>query len=439
MNMNYNFLIKVRSFLNISLLFILLSGVFTSCGEDRTYEYEALTQHNIWMYEQFQKSYLWADKLPAQEWKDYFAYPQDYFAKLTSKGSADKWSYIIVDSIKTDPFMRGNFHHKNSYGFDFVVMVDPTQKTTRYYARVLTVYDDSPASRAGLKRNDFIETFDGYKLSQKNSTRLISGEAHKLVVRNIIVNEEDGIEWGKTRDVELDQSECVEDRAFPVHRVYTANNGQKCGYLMCTNLLETALSDKFQSNYKEELDVVMSSFKSSGLKDFILDLRLCNYGSIDMACRLATYMLSDDCLDKVFAKTIWNENNTANNKTIPFDSSLSGKTLGMNRVYVITSSYTRGAAEWLINALCYALGRENVIIYGESSAGQNVLTAHCGDYNDLIHIYPSVAYVADGDGNYESYASGFAPDVVLSEYSYSYLGDYGTFDEVILATILGLR
>jgi hypothetical protein len=58
--------------------------IFTcfSCGEDRTYEYEAKTQHNKWVASAMQEWYLWGDLVSEQEWKSYFAKPTDFFSKI---------------------------------------------------------------------------------------------------------------------------------------------------------------------------------------------------------------------------------------------------------------------------------------------------------------------------------------------------------------------
>ena len=419
------------------ILFTLISFLNLSCGEDRTYEYENLTQHNIWMYEVMLDKYLWNDNLPEQTWKSYFATPVDYFSSLTAKGDNDDWSYIEVDTVSTDNHQRGYFNHSDSYGFDFVLMTDPTGATTRSYARVVSIWKDSPAYRAGLRRNDYIQLFDGYKLSKSNISRLENGISHTLTVSRLIIDAEQSVfEWEDVRTLQLGASEYVEDIAFPITNVIS-QAGLNIGYVMCNRLTETAIEQsRSSSDYKADMDDAFSMLKSNDIDELILDLRLCNFGTMDMARRLASYIVPDEALDSVFAKTFWNEANDVNNETIYFDSSLKGRNLGMNRVYVITSSYTQGAAEWVISALNYVLGKDNVILVGTTTNGQNVMTQHVGDYEDMIHIYPSVAYVSNGSADYSTYKNGFTPDVNIDEFEYMELYDYGSLYEVLFLTTL---
>lgn len=414
----------------------LLSLLFASCGEDRTYEYEELTKHNIWIYDLMKESYLWSENLTEQSWKDYFSNPEDYFAKLAKRGQQDVWSYIDVDSLNIDHHARGYFHHSESYGFDFALVLDPTGLTTKSYARVLTVYDDSPAARAGLERNDFIETFDGYKLSKNNIYQLQKGLPRKYLVYKLR-NTLDDPPYALTdsRIVEIEHSTFVEDKAFPVYDAINVGN-KTVGYLMCNRLLERSLdTDRKDVDYSSQLDKIMYELRGYGLDEFVLDLRLCNFGSLDMACRLASYIVKDNVLGETFANTVWNDKLAENNVTLKYDTSLRGHTLNMSRVFVITSGYTQGAAEWLINSLRCTLGKDAVIIVGEKTAGQNVMTAHIGDYDDMLHIYPVVSNVTDASGN-NDFRNGFVPDSVINEFNYDKLFNYGDPNEVLLNVVL---
>ena len=206
---------------------------------------------------------------------------------------------------------------------------------------------------------------------------------------------------------------------------------------MCNRLTESAIElSHSSSDYKSDMDDAFSMLKSNNIDELILDLRLCNFGTMDMARRLASYIVPDEALDSVFAKTFWNDANSANNETVYFDSSLKGRNLGLDRVYVITSSYTQGAAEWVISALSYVLGEDNVVLIGTTTKGQNVMTQHVGDYEDMIHLYPSVAYVSNGSEDYSIYKNGFTPDVDVNEFEYMELYDYGNSYEVLLLTAL---
>ena len=101
---------------------------------------------------------------------------------------------------------------------------------------------------------------------------------------------------------------------------------------------------------------------------------------------------------------------------------------------MITSSYTQGAAEWLIRGLRKALGDESVLTLGTKTAGQIVTTSTIpSDF--FVTLHPAVAYVADADGDY-AYDSGIAPDYERNERNSLYLYPYGNEKELLLNTIL---
>lgn len=412
---------------------ILLLALIVSCGEDRTYEYEKKTEHNIWMFEQMSNKYLWADNFKEQTFKDYFAFPQKYFSTLIAKGNKDNGSYIEIDTLNVDNHSRGYFNHIDSYGFDFVLIKDPTGATTKSYARVITVYPDSPAEKAGLMRNDFIEMVDAYKLSVNNVSLLEKGQSRTYYVKKIIEDEETGLlSWTETEELVIGASTYVEDVPYHVFGMYYSQD-LRIGYLMCSRLTECAIEKGVQtSDYVNEMDRCFANLKKLSVNRLILDLRLCNFGTMEMARRMASYIVPYSSLDKTFAMTFWNDKNKDNNEIIRFDSNLADKTLGLDEVVVITSEYTQGAAEWLINALKYVLGEEKVIVVGKTTAGQEFMTMHIADYKNMLHLYPAVAYVGNGNGDYESYVNGIMPDVEFDEKSKPSLYPYGDMKEVLL-------
>lgn len=421
--------------------FILLALLMVACsGEDRTYEYEKLTTHNHWIYDQMKDAYLWADSLKSEpEWRKFFGDPYSFLPTVTSKGIGDKWSYIEVDTIKTkDPHQRGNFNHYDSYGFDFVQMTDPTGQTNKLYVRVVTVYPESPADRCGLQRGDFIVSYDGYKLSANNISKLQKGIARKLTVCHLDVNiDEQAFFWRDTVTLQIAESEYVEDKAFPLKPVIFNNEEGKgsVAYLMCNRLTVGAAEQQgreMDMRYLQQMDELMAMVKSSGAEGMILDLRLCNDGTMEMARRLASYIVSPAYLGSPLFMTTWNRNHSANNAVIPFDASVSN--LGLKRICFLTSSYTQGAAEWMIHSLRNIMGEENVILIGEKTAGQNVMTLSVGhDY--MVNLCPVVAFVADGTGNMD-YASGIRPDVEIKELSNLELYNYADSRELLLNTAL---
>ncbi len=412
-------------------------ALFSCSGEDRTYEYLELTQHNNWIYEQMQDVYLWADSLKEPKPKEYFGNPKDFLKVVTSPVKSDKWSVVAVDTLQEDPYARGEYNHIDSYGIDYVLVKDPTNQTSKEYIRVLNVYPNSPAERCGLERGDFIITFDGYKFSSSNMGRMKQGEAHRLKVCHLIVDEEEEVfSWKDTVEYDLPASEYVEDVAFPKGSVFVTDD-KRIAYLMCTRLTECAYEKKdrfvMDEKYRRMLDSYMAGFKNAGVTDIVLDLRLCNYGSMEMARSLASYIVSQNCLEREFVKTKYNDKRKVENSSINFDRSVAN--LGVDKIVVLTSSYTKGAAEWLIHSLSSLMGKDKLIVVGSKTAGQNVMTEEYANPEFYVKLHPAVAYVADANDDY-NYGSGIVPDYLINEEDYVLLYSYGDINEVLLSRAL---
>lgn len=427
----------MKSFLTfiISLSFVLS---LVSCGRDRTYEYVDKTQHNHWALELLRENYLWIDSIGDYEpdWQKFFGKPSEFLATFTAKSKMnDKWSYVLVDTLNEDAHERGMFNHFDSYGLDFMLMTDPTGKTTKSVARVITVYPNSPASKAGVRRDDFIYSYDGYKLSSNNVKKLQTGAERTLGVCHLAYDA-DGAEFYWTDSVELhmEKSRYVEDVAFPVDSVVLTGEG-KVGYLMCSRLVEgpQEQSTADQEKYIRDLDNIMLRFEAEKIKTIVLDLRLCNYGTLDMARRLASYIVPAEHLNDTFVKTYWNNKRLQNNKAISYDSNVN--TLGINKIYVIVSGYTQGAAEWLIHALQHTLGSENVVLIGQPTCGQNVMTTEVG-HQYYVRLCPVVAYVADGSGDYEYGSLSPEDEMKIDEKGLSQWYEYGSPNEYLFYTAL---
>ena len=164
------------------------------------------------------------------------------------------------------------------------------------------------------------------------------------------------------------------------------------------------------------------------MNDLIIDVRLCNSGTIECVCEVARLISKEE---GTFLRTFWNLRKSEYNQTYTISGGADYD------LYFITSNYTQGAAEWLIHGLRSISEDDVVTVVGKTTAGQNVmLKAIASDYQ--YTIYPAVAYVGDMDGNY-NYGSGIEPDVALEEFDYAVLYPYGDRREVLLNYILTNR
>lgn len=397
----------------VRIYLILVTLVFfTSCGEDRTYEYEEKTEQSHWIQELMTDKYLWADSVRDLEWKEYFASPTDFIKKVSKYSPVtDKWSYCSIDTLEQDYHERGMFSHVNSYGLDLTLMTDPTGETTKQFGRILTIYPGSPASETSLSRGDFIALIDGEKVTSKTLQNLKKGREHTLVVNHLDVNYDDNsLFWQSTDTVNLAASRQVNDQPVWCSQMIRRD----IAYIMCSNMTGSLVTD------------AVSSLMANNPKVLVFDLRLCNQGTIETANDIAS-MISPET--GVFAQTLFNSARSAENHTYNVTKGHDGLTLCF-----ITGSYTQGAAEWLVHGLKKLNAGDKIKVYGTKSMGQNIWLEECpSPYPFTVHL--ASAYVADCDGDYD-YASGIIPDEVIDEFSFVQLYDYGDTDEVVLNHIL---
>lgn len=379
-----------------------------ACGEDRTYEYEAMTEQAHWIQTTMQEKYLWGDSVKDMQWKEYFGSPISFIQKITSKvPQGDKWTYCTIDTLLQDDHTRGMFNHIDSYGLDLTLMTDPTGETTKQFARVLTVYPNSPASECGLERGDFIAQIDGEKVTSKNMSNLTKGREHKLVVNRLDANEVDAsLYWEVIDTLLLPPSRKVADNQVWVSKMVRND----MGYVMLANLSDGHAAE------------AVSQLLANNPSTLVIDLRLCNQGTIDEAHQLASLLAADD---GVFVQTIFNSRRNDQNRKYEC-----GNTHRQMSVCFITGNYTQGAAEWLIHGLKRLNGADGVVTIGTKTAGQNVWLEQCKpDYPFTMYI--AAAYIADADGDY-NYNKGLEPDAEIDEFRFVQLFDYGTDDETLL-------
>lgn len=385
--------------------------LIVSCGEDRTYEYEEKTQGNHWMQTLMQEWYLWGDSLQDLDWRQYFAAPSAFVSRLTAQSKAnDKWSYCTIDTVLTDNYTIGQFDHIQSYGIDFSLMTDPTGATTKQYARVLTVYPNSPAERCGLQRGDFIAQIGEQKMTRTIMSRLVNGMARTLVVNRLGADMvEEQYYWASVDTLYMEAAEKVD-----VPTVWqSCMIADDVAYIMLTDLNDYSI-------IKSRLQALLQHNPS----DIIVDLRLCNQGTVECAVGLAEAISS---AEGTLLQTVWNSQKSQLNEQ--FD--ISGASTA--NLFFITSSYTRGAAEWLIYGL-KALQSDEMKVVGQTTAGQTVMLKALPTQYQYT-VYPAVAFVCNGDGNH-SYTTGISPDDEINEFDYAWLYPYGDENETIVDYIL---
>ena len=157
----------------------------------------------------------------------------------------------------------------------------------------------------------------------------------------------------------------------------------------------------------------------------MLDLRYNGGGSVDSASHLAS-MLTGQFEGNVLYKTLYNQNLQGNlQASINFPTVLEDQTtitsLGLSRLFVLTSSVTASASELLINSLEPYI---DVVQIGQTTRGkyQGSITVYDSESGGLVNVNPSHTYAVQplilkiaNALNVTDYKDGLAPDYEMEE------------------------
>lgn len=375
---------KNRTHITLTLLVALLC----SCGEDRTGEYNALTEENQWIHATMKEKYLWAGEMNETKQSDFFSTPEVFFKKLLN--SQDDASFFKSAT------------EENGYGFLYTLLRDPLRiSPSRQYALVEYVEPGSTAQMMGLERGMWISEIDNNRVTTSNMSKLDGCEdGVELKVETIEFNDADETYyWEHLKDVLLPAAAPVTHTSIPVVTIID-DITRKSGYILCNsfdgeegvNAMHTALSDLL----------------SGGVNNIILDLRYNNSLSLDDAAQVASAFLPSSAEGSPFCY-LTRSTAAEEGEVVPLPSSIinaSDKPL-----YIITTKQTRGIANSFIKAMLAHRG--DVKIVGQQ-AGGTMYDTESIESPYSFSINPATAYIYDAAGEA---LSPVAPHFVVDAYN----------------------
>ena len=397
-----------------TLIALLSLSTLVSCGEDRSGEYYALVEEDHWIEQTMKEHYLWYDKMPVPKETDYFAQPAEFLKKILFAGGdgikADKYSYVEMKD--TAAAARSFLQRSSTYGFDFELIADPLGGTTHIFARVLFVLPNSPASEAGLQRGDWISAVGKNQITKENYGYLMSGGATTFARESIIASGDDFV-WTAVDSLAISAARPVEMNPFYINKVYQAD-GKKIAYMMYNEFATSARNEAGDTEYATLMKQIFATFKTENPDAFILDLRYNPGGYLTCAQELAGLLAPTTALGKNFCTLEYNAITTPQTTAYNFDPALAAQNLDLKKIVVLTTGFTASASEAVINCLIPYMGKENVVVMGETTEGKNVaMQPYTEDRFNFI-IWPIVAYVLNSEGN-ANYADGIVPTYQLNE------------------------
>jgi C-terminal processing protease CtpA/Prc len=291
------------------------------------------------------------------------------------------------------------------------------------------VIANSPADKAGMKRGDIILTINGTQINGDNYATLISNNETVTFGLGELKNNTFVLS-GKT--IQATKAVVKKD---PVQFWKVIEKGdRKIGYLVYTQFITGTQEEPNLFNNK--LKTVFGEFKTKGVNELVIDLRVNGGGYISSADLLASLIVKNLNTNNVIHQDEWNVNIKAKYPSVatPTKFSNEANNLGtLNRLIVLTSNGTASASELLINSLRPYM---DVIIVGQNTYGKNVGSITIKDDNTPARwawgMQPIVLKTINskGESNYGTKA-GFSPNVAVSDNIYPYK-DWGDESETLL-------
>ena len=360
--------------------------------------------------------------------------PENLFDALRVDKTIDRFSWIVDDYLELEGALQGTT--KNN-GVEFGLSYK-SPGSSEIIGWVRYIIPNSDAATKDIKRGDIFTGVDGTTLTISNYKTLLFGTNSDYVLNLADYNNGSFTPNGKS--VTLTKT-VLDENPILINTVINSG-GHKIGYLMYNG---------FYSNYDSKLNEAFGTLKSQGITDLILDLRYNGGGSIQTATRLAS-MITGQFTGQVFAKQQWNAKiesyfNTNNPDQLKnFFTDKIGTTainsVGMTKIYILTSKSTASASELVINGLKPYV---DVVQIGDITTGKNVGSITLYDSptfgssnrnpNHRYAMQPIVLKIVNSLG-FGDYYNGLNPDYALKE-SLSNLGVLGSTTEPLLSTAIG--
>lgn len=359
--------------------------------------------------------------------------PENLFDALRVGSTIDRFSWMVDDYLTLEGQLQGS---TNNNGVEFGLSYKASG-STEVIGWVRYIIPNSNASTKNISRGEVFYGVNGTQLTVDNYQALLFGSNNDYTLNMADIN--GGAFTPNGKSVALTKT-ALDENPILINKVIESGT-HKIGYLMYNG---------FYSNYDTQLNDAFGTLKAQGVTDFVLDLRYNGGGSIQSATRLAS-MMTGNLNGKVFAKEQWNakiqsyfDANDPESLKNYFTNTMgttSINSIGMTKVYILTSKSTASASELVINGLKPHI---NVVQIGDITTGKNVGSVTLYDSptfgkenrnaNHRYAMQPLVLKIANSAG-YGDYQSGLVPTYTQAE-TLSSLGVLGSTTEPLLSTAI---
>ena len=423
------------------LILLLVAFTFQSCQDEDDVATPMQIEVQNFVWKGLNLYYLWQADVPnladskfknqaeLNSFLGIYPKPENLFEALRVDKSIDKFSWMVDDYLELEGQLQGT---TNNNGVEFGLSYKASG-SNEIIGWVRYIIPNSNASTKDIKRGDLFYGVNGTQLTASNYQALLFGSNNDYILNLADINGGAFTPNGKT--VAVTKTVLDENPIF-LNKVIISGT-HKIGYLMYNG---------FYANYDTDLNNAFGTLKSQGITDFVLDLRYNSGGSVQSATRLAS-MITGSYTGQVFAKQQWNakiESYFAANDPESLKNFFTNKiettvinSVGMTKIYILTSKSSASASELVINGLKPYL---TVVQIGDVTTGKNVGSVTLYDSptfgkdkrnpNHRYAMQPIVLKIVNAAG-FGDYQSGLEPTFSLKE-SLSNLGVLGTSTDPLL-------
>ena len=328
--------------LSISLSF------FVQCSDDPTGVGSEYLEVNSWIRSQMSDYYYWNFVVPRMAPGNLT--PKQFFEDILYE--TDQFSYITDDAETLLNELNGSQY---SSGFSPAILSFSDQD--QLFMVVKYVYPDSPAQLAGLERGDIILSVNGQTLNSANYQELL--QINGMVTYGLGSYSLDA-ETQQANITDLDSVISVRKEILQLDPVITTKvietGGKRIGYLFYAQFID-GTANLFINGLNERL----AELKAQKIDELVIDLRYNPGGRITAASQFANALVP---LETVQNKDIFVEfeyNSLLENFYQSTDGVDSENlflrfqegpvSMGLERIYVLTTNQTASASELLIHGL----------------------------------------------------------------------------------------
>lgn len=374
--------------------------------------------------------YLWSNLIPKKLTYSRYATPLDFFNKAI-RHKDDRFSTVV-----------DNYEEMNSYfdnemvsdGLNLELYIDDAEAGT-VIGVVNYVYENTPAYGSGLKRGDVVRKIDGQTITLDNYNDLLDLPQCIYSYSHSYQNDDGSYDF----EDEMQNTAVIAKTNCKIEPVLVVKSGEvmgrRYGYLAY---------DAFTEDTKTIMDAV-AKLQENDPEALILDLRLNGGGYVSTLDTLASMLVPDGNVGKVFLESTYNEEMTEYYKKIDGPDFAYERfvdiqpKLNLNTLYVIISGNSASASEELISGLMPYM---NIVLIGEQSYGKftsNILLNNDMDGVDDNGIpyrnwaeYVSIGSCRNALGEM-NFKDGFKPDFEIED---PIFGDLGHEREPLMETAL---